>query len=79
GLIGLALWTMVGVEFICPMIGEVKNPKKSIPMAMHLSLFFIFTIFVAFIFGASLYLDLDTLLGSPLPFLDYANAVFGQS
>lgn len=79
GLIGLALWTMVGVEFICPMINEVKNPQKNIPMAMHLSLFFIFTIFVAFIFGASLYLDLDTLLGSPLPFLDYAKAVFGQS
>jgi len=44
GLVGLALWTMVGVEYICPMINEVKNPNKNIPRAMHLSLFLIFCI-----------------------------------
>ncbi|MGO3344902.1 MAG: APC family permease [Marinomonas sp.] len=79
GLIGLAIWTMVGVEFICPMIGDVKNPHKSIPRAMHLSLFLIFFIFTGFVYGASLYLNVDTLLSSSLPFLDYAHAVFGKS
>ncbi|MBR7889990.1 APC family permease [Marinomonas sp. A79] len=78
GLVGLALWTMVGVEFICPLINEVKSPKKNIPTAMHLSLVLIFLIFAAFIYGASLYMTTESLLGSPLPFLDYANAVFGK-
>ena len=79
GLVGLALWTMVGVEYICPMINEVKNPHKNIPRAMHLSLFMIFCIFLAFIYGASLFLNVESLVSSPLPFLDYANAVFGKS
>jgi amino acid transporter len=79
GLVGLALWTMVGVEFICPLIKEVKSPKKNIPRAMHLSLFMIFLIFTAFIYGASLYMNTEDLVGAPLPFLDYANAVFGKS
>ena len=79
GLVGLALWTMVGVEFICPLINDVKNPNKNIPRAMHLSLFIIFTIFVAFAYGASLLMDVESIMGSPLPFIDYANAVFGKS
>lgn len=79
GLVGLALWTMVGVEYICPLINSVKNPNKNIPRAMHLSLFLIFTIFLAFAFGASLLMDVESIMGSPLPFIDYANVVFGKS
>lgn len=79
GLVGLALWTMVGVEYICPMINDVKDPNKNIPRAMHLSLFMIFFVFLAFIYGASLYMDAKSLTESPLPFLDYANAVFGKA
>lgn len=79
GLIALAMWLFVGVEYICPMINEVKDPIKNIPRAMHLSLFAIFGIFLALILGASVFLDTETLLGSPLPYLDYANAVFGDA
>jgi len=79
GLIALAMWLFVGVEYICPMVNEVKDPVKNIPRAMHYSLFAIFGIFLAFVFGASLFLDTETLLGSPLPYLDYANAVFGDA
>lgn len=78
GLIALAMWLMVGVEFICPMINDVKTPLKNIPRAMHLSLLMIFLIFLAFAYGASLYLNVETLVGSPIPYLDYINAVFGK-
>lgn len=78
GLVALAMWMMVGVEFICPMISEVKNPKRNIPRAMHLSLLAMLGIYMTFAFGATLYLDTETLVESPLPYLDYANAVFGQ-
>ncbi len=79
GLIALAMWMMVGVEFICPMVNEVEQPRKNIPRAMHLSLVMIFAIFLAFAYGASLYLNVDTLVESPIPYLDYVSAVFGQS
>ncbi|MFC3024934.1 APC family permease [Vibrio zhugei] len=79
GLVALAMWLMVGVEFICPMITEVKNPVKNIPRAMHLSLLVIFAIFLAFAYGASLYLNVDDLVGSPIPYLNYISAVFGPS
>ncbi|WP_409439468.1 APC family permease [Psychromonas sp. GE-S-Ul-11] len=79
GLVALAMWLMVGVEYICPMINDVKNPERNIPKAMHGSLFLIFTIFLAFVYGASLYLDVETLTGSPIPYLDYSSAVFGKS
>ncbi|MCE0494817.1 APC family permease [Vibrio salinus] len=79
GLIALAMWLMVGVEFICPMINAVKQPKKNIPKAMHFSLFMIFLIFLAFVYGASLYMNVDTLLKSPLPYLDYIKDVFGKA
>ncbi|MDB4837302.1 APC family permease [Marinomonas sp.] len=78
-LIALAMWLFVGAEYICPMINEVKDPTKNIPRAMHLSLFAIFGIFLAFVYGASLFLDTETLLSSPLPYLDYATAVFGDA
>lgn len=79
GLITLAIWLFVGVEFICPMINEVKDPVRNIPRAMRWSLIAIFIIFTAFVYGASLFLDKETLLGSTIPYLDYANAVFGQA
>ena len=79
GLIVLALWLLVGVEFICPLINEVAQPEKNIPRAMHGSLFLIFAIFLVFAIGAGLYLDATTLTESPIPYLDYANAVFGRA
>jgi amino acid transporter len=79
GLVALSMWLFVGVEFICPMINEVKNPNKSIPLAMQLSLVMMFLIFVAFVVGAGFYVNVETLLGSAIPYLDYISAVFGNS
>lgn len=79
GLVALAMWLLVGVEYICPMVNEVKTPNKNIPRAMHLSLLMIVLIFLAFAYGASLYLNVDTLVGAQLGYLDYINAVFGRS
>lgn len=79
GLVALAMWLLVGVEFICPLIQEVRNPERNVPRAMMLSLCLIFAIFLLFCWGASRYLTLDTLTGSPLPYLDYVDAVFGKA
>lgn len=79
GLIALALWTMVGAEYICPLVKDVKDPQKTIPRAMHLSLFIIFFLFMAFIYGASFYLNVETLTTADIPYVDYINAVFGKA
>lgn len=79
GLVALAMWLLVGVEFICPLIQEVRNPERNVPRAMMLSLCLIFAIFLLFCWGASRYLTLDTLTSSPLPYLDYVDAVFGKA
>jgi amino acid transporter len=78
GLVTLAMWLMVGAEFICPLIGEVRRPERNIPRSMMLSLTFTFSIFVVFCIGASRYLSVQTLTTSPLPYLDYVFAVFGK-
>ncbi len=79
GLISLAMWMFVGVEFVCPMINEVKKPERDIPRAMILSLCIMLGIYTFFIWGASKYLTPETLTGTPIPYLDYANAVFGKA
>ncbi|MBO1256591.1 APC family permease [Alteromonas sp. 5E99-2] len=78
GLIGLAMWMMVGVEFICPMITQVKSPTVNIPRSMQLSLLVIFAVFVTFTFGATRYVTDETLMNSPLPYLDFTQAIMGD-
>ena len=79
GLVALAMWLLVGVEFICPLIEEVRRPERDVPRAMMLSLCITFAIFVVFCLGASRFLPVATLTGSPLPYLDYVDAVFGKA
>ncbi|MEP2651741.1 MAG: APC family permease [Paraglaciecola sp.] len=78
GLIALAMWMMVGVEFICPMINQVKSPTRNIPLSMQLSLVIIFVIFLMFSYGSTRFLSGEELLQSPLPYLAYTQAVFGK-
>ena len=78
GLIVLAMWLMVGSEYICPMINEVHRPDRNIPRVMSLHLLAMLVIFSAFAIGAGHYLSVVTLTTSPLPYADYASAVFGK-
>ena len=70
---------MVGAEYICPMINEVKDPQKNIPRAMRWSLVVVFVLFVAFAYGASFYLNVETLTTAPIPYVDYLSGVFGKT
>ena len=78
GLIALAMWLFVGAEFICPMINEVQNPHKNIPTSMHVSVTIIFVMYVAFVYGATQFLSVETILESNIPYVDYTIAVFGK-
>ncbi|MCF5232058.1 MULTISPECIES: APC family permease [unclassified Pseudomonas] len=79
GFIALSMWCFVGIEYICSLIGEVKDPHKNVPRSMHLSLFVIFLLFVGFGYGITFYMDSETLVSAKMPYVDFIMAVFGSS
>lgn len=79
GLVAMAMWLVVGCEFLCPMVNEVENPQRNIPRAMMLSLCVMLVIYLVFTYGVTFYLDVETLSSAEVPYMDYANAVFGKA
>lgn len=79
GLVTLGIWAYMGLEFVCPLIEESKNPQRDIPRAMFLGGLVIGLIYALFALGAGTYLSREALTGSSVPHLQYAIAVFGDS
>lgn len=76
--LALGIWLYIGIEYICPMAEEVKNPSRTIPRAMIWGLV---TIFIAdMLFGQALtkYVPLDKLVSSSTPQVDGGLAMFGK-
>ena len=79
GLIALGMWAYFGLEFVCPMIEESKNPARDIPLSMTLAAVVIFVVYTLFTLGAGTYISREALLASPVPHFDYFINVFGES
>lgn len=79
GLVGLAMWLVVGVEFICALIGEVREPQRNIPRAQLSALALILVIFTLFALAGGRFLSAETMTTSSLPYLDLVDAVFGKA
>jgi amino acid transporter len=77
-VVGLFFWCFVGAEFVCPMIGEVKNSQRVIPRAMLLGITALAVLFGLYSLGARTLLPQDVLVNSSFPHLDYAKVVFGR-
>ncbi|WNK21046.1 APC family permease [Halomonas piscis] len=78
-LIALAIWGYVGAEFVCPMVGDARNPARNIPRSMYIGLTTIFVVFAIYCLGALFYVPRDILTSAELPHLEYASATFGGS
>ncbi|SDP41910.1 APC family permease [Desulforhopalus singaporensis] len=78
-MLGIAFWLFVGMEFVCPMAEEVKNPQKFIPVAMIAALLIIFVSDLLFGFMALKYVKMDALGSSSYPHVDAAMAVLGRN
>ncbi|MFC3283024.1 APC family permease [Litchfieldella rifensis] len=76
-LIALAIWGYVGVEFVCPLVTESRNPARNIPRSMFIGLTVIFAVFLLYCLGALFYIPRETLMNAELPHLEYATAAFG--
>jgi len=77
-VVGLFFWCFVGAEFICPMIGEVRNPRKVIPRSMLLGITALAVLFGLYSLGARRLVPQELLTNSAFPHLDFAKAVFGR-
>ncbi|MDR2089260.1 MAG: APC family permease [Clostridiales Family XIII bacterium] len=72
------IWLYIGLEYVCPMAEEIKDPGKNVPRAMIAG---VATVFASnMLFGEAIirYVPLDILATSDVPQLVGAEAMFGR-
>jgi amino acid transporter len=77
-LVALAIWGLVGLEFVCPMIGDAKDPVRHVPRSMMIGLVLIVAVYGLFCLAGLALLPADKLAGAT-PHMDLALAVFGPA
>ena len=79
-LLGIAIFTFVGVEYTCPLAEELKRPARDIPVGIFLGLGLIAIPVVLYGLGAARYVPPDVLgtLAPTLP-VDVGTAIFGNA
>lgn len=75
-LVALAIWGLVGLEFVCPMIGEARNPRRDVPRAMLIGLVLIVIAYGMYCVAGLAMLAPQT-LGSATPHVELAQSIFG--
>jgi amino acid transporter len=79
GLLGLAIFTFVGMEYTCPLAEELENPRRDIPLGIFLGLALVAVPIVLFGLGGARYVPADQ-LGQFLPttHVDVSEAILGN-
>lgn len=75
----LALWAFMGLEFVCPMIEETKNPNTNIPRSMILASVVLLIIYTLVALAGYLAVPQENLAGSDIPHAVLVTALFGES
>jgi amino acid transporter len=79
-LLGLAIFTFVGVEYTCPLAEELKRPARDIPVGIFVGLALIAVPVVLFGLAAARYVDAETLSTlAPTLHIDVGIAIFGDA
>jgi amino acid transporter len=80
GLLGLAIFAFVGLEYTCPLAEELENPRRDLPLGMFLGLALIAVPLVLYGIGATRYVD-ATELADPeaLTHMTIAIAMLGET
>jgi amino acid transporter len=78
-LLGIAVFTFVGMEYTCPLAEELRNPGRDIPLGIFLGLALVSIPIIAFGFAAVRYVPADKLSQfSPVAHMEVAVAVLGN-
>ncbi|MFS4448489.1 APC family permease [Maribacter sp. 2307UL18-2] len=75
----LALWSFFGLEFVCPMIEETKNPGKNIPRSMILAAIVLLVVYALVALSGYLTVPQTALSESEIPHSILVTALFGES
>jgi amino acid transporter len=80
GLLGLAVFTFVGLEYTCPLAEELETPRRDLPLGMFLGLALIAVPLVLYGLAATRYVPADQ-LGDPtqLTHMNVAIAMLGDT
>lgn len=76
GLAAIGFWLFIGVEFILPISGDLKNPKRDVPLSMILGLVVLFILQVFLGVGMTKYVSLSALAGD-MPHMVFAESLVG--
>ncbi len=79
GLTALAIWLYIGIEFVCPLVEEIDNPGRNIPMAMIIGLVVIVIVNVLYGFASIKYVAAEALAFSDIPHILVAQAILGRA
>lgn len=75
-LVALAIWGLVGLEFVCPMIGDARDPVRHVPRSMLIGLAMIVAVYGLFCLAGLALLPAEK-LGGATPHMDLTLAAFG--
>lgn len=75
-LVALAIWGLVGLEFVCPMIADARHPRRDVPRAMFIGLALIVLAYGLYCLAGIARLAPDRLT-SATPHIDLAIEIFG--
>lgn len=78
-LLGIAMFTFVGMEYTCPLAEEMENPGRNIPLGIFLGLGLVTIPIVIWGLGATRYVPSDQLgKFSPVAHMEAAIAILGN-
>lgn len=75
----LALWAFVGLEFICPLIEETKQPEKNVPQAMIISSFILLIVYGLVAIAGYYNIPSEELVESSTPHWLLVGQIFGDT
>jgi amino acid transporter len=78
-IVVLCFWTLIGCEYVTPMVEEARNARRDLPRAMIVGLLAIAAVNLLFAWAAAHVLPRDTLAASLTPHLDVVSAIFGNT
>jgi amino acid transporter len=78
-LVVLALFAFMGLEFICPLLEETKNPEKNIPKTFWWSSVFLLVLYSMLALVGMRLLPVEKLLGSSVPHWLLVETLYGKT
>lgn len=78
-LVVLALFAFMGLEFICPLLEETKNPEKNIPKTFWWSSVFLLVLYSMLALAGMRLFSAEELLGSSTPHWLLVDTLYGKT